>query len=107
MGWVYLSDRAKLISTEKVQETMRLADSDIRDSLAANPGIKHALGLSFIVPYWKSGYCAEKSLEKIYDELDGIDCSFYAICKNTSDDIVSTKGNVCNLAILIGKFLRD
>jgi len=63
-----------------------------------------ALSLCFFLTYTKNKN-VEDAMKMLYEQIKGTDCSFYAWLKNdSSKDIKSSKGNICNAVGLVGKF---
>ena len=102
MEWLYFGKRTRLDFKEKIDRVVEKAKSDIINSLHANP-YDLGLGLSFICTYWKKGYDASADMQALRALMQSYNCAFYAIFENNHDnEIVSSKGNICNAVILVG-----
>lgn len=100
MEWLYFGEQAKSDLGEKINSVAGKAKDDIEHSLG--PSAYHlGIGLSFIAPYWRKNYDGSQDMLALRALIRSYDCAFYAIFES-SHDVISTKGNVCNAIALIG-----
>lgn len=102
--WLYFGQQVRLNLEGKINRVVSAAEQDICRSLHSNH-CDVGLGLSFISTYWLKGYNATQDIESLKKIMKYYDCSFYVIFE-TEKDFVSAKGNIHNVAVLIGKAFR-
>lgn len=100
MEWLYFGERARSDLKEKINSVVEKAKNDIKESLGPS-NYNLGVGLSFIAPYWRKGYDGSHDMQALRMLMRSYDCAFYAIFES-SHDVISTKGNICNAIVLIG-----
>lgn len=100
MEWIYFGERTRTDLKEKINTVVEKAAKDTKESLGPS-GYNLGLGLSFVTPYWRTGYDGSGDIQTLRTLMGSYDCAFYAVFES-SHDVISSKGNVCNAIVLIG-----
>ncbi|POG24522.1 hypothetical protein C2855_05475 [Aeromonas bestiarum] len=100
MEWLYFCERTRTDLKEKINIVIEKAAKDTKESLGPS-GYNLGLGISFVTPYWRTGYDGSGDIQTLRTLMRSYDCAFYAVFES-SNDVISSKGNVCNAIVLIG-----
>jgi hypothetical protein len=100
--WLHFHGHSKKSWVNEIDSKLEDACSDATKSLRRTKGYR-AAGIVFVLPYWQSKHQqGQDQLDTLEQDIKECETSFTASYVH-SEDMKSSKGNVCNAVYLIGR----